>query len=420
MSVLLTKCGRVRISPPLHRGGYWRLDWKEHGKRRQGTGGRTVDTAKAKAFEIVKRLDADVQPEGETTLGEALEQFLLWGKVTGPLAGGRRRPWSDQYAHHMRVHLTGMLRPYMALRCDRLDRRILTALCDSSSTANVARSRRSDLQSFLAWGRKRRVFTPEQADALAQYEYSPKVAPPQKPARKSRTRVSGEGGRYVQPDEVPSHAQILRLGEEMQALHHWGRLAVELAAATGLRIGELLALDAAHVDVTARRIFVEHQVLAIRASDGGRLAPPKGHKTRTAVFPATSATGYLLQQSVELRLERVQEEHKAGKNPHRLLFPAQRGGHWWATSFTNDVFSVAAEAAGWERLTWQEKGKTRYQWRHTMHSLRHRFAHDAIEKWGLSPAELTAIGGWDSIAIVFERYYGQDRELLDRVTSKMA
>jgi len=57
---------------------------------------------------------------------------------------------------------------------------------------------------------------------------------------------------------------------------------------------------------------------------------------------------------------------------------------------------------------------------HTHHSLRHRFAHDAIELWKFTPAQLTYIGGWESIAVVFERHYGQSADLLDEVLRKTA
>ncbi len=48
----------------------------------------------------------------------------------------------------------------------------------------------------------------------------------------------------------------------------------------------------------------------------------------------------------------------------------------------------------------------------------YRFAHDGIELWHFTPAELTAVGGWESIAVVFERYYGRSADLLDKVYEK--
>ena len=60
----------------------------------------------------------------------------------------------------------------------------------------------------------------------------------------------------------------------------------------------------------------------------------------------------------------------------------------------------------------------RHQLRHTQHSLRHRFAKDHIDLYGLNPAELMKIGGWDSMQVVYERYYGLSEGILDAVRGK--
>lgn len=166
---------------------------------------------------------------------------------------------------------------------------------------------------------------------------------------------------------------------------------------------------------------IEHQALSVRNHEGERLALPKGNKVRMSVYPDISATGYPLACEMKKRLEEIEEEFKNGKNPYRLLFPAPEGGYWWPTSYSTDRFTPAAIEAGWERQTWkvEEGRKPRHQWVHTHHSLRHRFAHDAIEIWKLTPAQLTYVGGWESIAVVFERYYGWSGDILDEVLRKM-
>jgi integrase len=53
------------------------------------------------------------------------------------------------------------------------------------------------------------------------------------------------------------------------------------------------------------------------------------------------------------------------------------------------------------------------------HSLRHRFARWMIDRFGLDAGELMAVGGWENIATVENRYYKSSQEheesALDRV-----
>jgi integrase len=372
--------------------------------------GRTdaEDCDHAKAKGILAELDRGSQPLGKTKLEEVLDAYLRWGSEN----------WADNQRVLATRELKKMLAPCSSRKADTVDLRMLRTICNAASTANVARARRSHLRSFLKWGKGQDYFRPDQVDLLDEYTYVPDTAPVRKPLRRPKSRTNAEAATYVTPDEVPLHGALVTLGNALQERLPYGRLLVELAASSGLRIGELFALDVDHVLPARRQLFVEWQALAVRNRDGGRLGPPKNEKTRMAVFPEKSATGYPLADELATRLEEVEREHQAGNNPHRLILSAKRGGYWWSTSFTNDEFTPAALKAGWERLSWVEAGETRYQWRHTMHSLRHRFAHDAIEQWSFTPAELTAVGGWESIAVVFARYYGQSADLLEQVYRK--
>jgi integrase len=404
-----TPCGRVKIYEPTKPGGYWRLEFYEHNRRRQTTAGKTFEDAGQKVKEILARLDADTQPEGEKVLNEFLEAYFAWA----------HEEWtSEQYYVETKRSLENALKPYLRLRCRQLDGRRLTGICNAATTAGVAKQQRSRLRAMLTWGKKSRYFTLEQSRCLNDYLYVPNKEPIKKPSRKSQTRTAGEGAKFVTKDEVPLHGQVRRLAEELQKLLWYGELMVEFDGATGLRLGELCALSTDHLHLRERMVEVEWQVSDVPLPDGGRLCRPKGNKVRTAVFPVVSETGYPLMERLRDRVEEVETEYQAGRNPHRLLFPAKKGGYWWKTSFTNDFFTPAAEAAGWERLSWVENGKVRFQWKHTMHSLRHRMARDAIDIWKFTPAELTAVGGWESMGVVWEMYYGQSKDLLKSALKK--
>lgn len=400
---LETPCGRVKISPPSASWKYWRVEFFEHGKRRQSSGGLTLETAKVKAAEVVARLDRASEPLGRTRLDETLTRYLAWGESQ----------WSRNHFIVTNRELAKISKEYGRLRCEQLDVALLRQICNRAVSASSAKAQRSRLKAFLLWGHSQSYFTPEQKESLGSYTWVPVAAPLKRPKRKAE-----RGSIEVQPDEVPSHAQVIALGEALDSRLPYGRLMIELAAGSGLRISELLALKADHIVADSRRIHVREQVLGVRNEDGSRLAPPKMNKTRVAIFPEVAATGYKLAEALDARIREVHQEHARGENDLNLLFPAKRGGYWWSTGFTNDEFSPAAELAKWPALTWKEKGKTRRQWIFTMHSLRHRFATDCLELWKMNPAELTEVGGWESIMVVFTRYYGRSADLLEKVFEK--
>lgn len=419
--VLETSCGRVRLTEPSGTDGdvYWRVEWyDEDGARHQTTGGRTVKSAQAKAAKVLQRLDDAVKAEGRERLGTAVDAYVAFCE----------QEHSSNHAYRVDLDLKRKaLEPLRGTRCESFTKRHAQAVLDACSTKTVAKNLRGMLGAFLAWGHERGYFSAGQVQMLANYRYAPSTRPVAKPARRPAARVQGETERYVTDDEVPLHAAVAALGDALQEWLRYGKLQVELIAASGTRCGEHLALTDGVVRLAQRELGIDWQVLPRKdGRTGERLARPKGGKTRTTVFAEVTPTGFPLAEELERRVWEVEEEHAAGANPHRLLFPAPQGGHHWPGNYTNDYFTPAALAAGWEQLTWTERKSEagrlvvveRHQLRHTQHSLRHRFAKDHIDLYGLNPAELMYIGGWESMQVVYERYYGLSRGILDAVRAK--
>ena len=80
------------------------------------------------------------------------------------------------------------------------------------------------------------------------------------------------------------------------------------------------------------------------------------------------------------------------------------------------------KAAGWAHTMVHETRTVRgggpkvvevTQMHHTWHTLRHRFARDMIDYFGMKPGALMAIGGWESFDVVDKRYYKTGVEHLD-------
>ncbi|SEC95992.1 hypothetical protein SAMN04489844_3344 [Nocardioides exalbidus] len=152
---------------------------------------------------------------------------------------------------------------------------------------------------------------------------------------------------------------------------------------------------------------------------GNRRDRPKGNKTRVVPVAKRSITGYPLRDALRERVAAARAEKAAGTNPEGLLFPAERGGLLWHTSFYGDHLLPAMIDAGLPVETWditehvwdEERGayvlRTRTE-RHavfTWHSLRHRFARVCVDIHNMTEGKLMAIGGWENINTVQTRYY---------------
>jgi integrase len=295
------------------------------------------------------------------------------------------------------------------------------------------------LRGFLRWGNAEGYFTAAQVEMLP--ERCAAVAPALKgtaaPKRRRKDRKVTEAEEYVRDEDAPSAKQVRRLGTELLAFFPlWGRLAPELAAASGPRWGELLQLTAYDVLLTGRKplLLIHFQIdpaASVRRGDDRRKLP-KGEKTRETGIPKVTFTGYPLLKELKKRRKQALREQAAGTNPEALLFPAARGGMLHHTGFMNDYFAKAAIAAGWPHEMWVEEcdrwsrktnsysrvTRQRTQFTLTWHSLRHRFARYAVDTLNLSPGELMAVGGWENETVVKNRYYNHGQEHTDSALDK--
>lgn len=189
---------------------------------------------------------------------------------------------------------------------------------------------------------------------------------------------------------------------------------------------QLTATDV-HLDGCGRyrspHIHINWQIASTRKAGtdglGDRRDLPKGRKIRVVPIPKRSITGYKLRKALRARVAAAQAEQLTGTNREALLFPALRGGMLWHSSFNSDHLLPAMIAAGLPVETYQV---TSDQWdaqrrvyvktikteRHAIfpwHSLRHRFARICVDIRGLQDGELMALGGWENIGTVRNRYY---------------
>src|SRR5712691_3214871 len=117
------------------------------------------------------------------------------------------------------------------------------------------------------------------------------------------------------------------------------RSMVVLAALTGLRVGELLALRWKAVNLTAGTIRISESVFH------GQVQLPKSERSIRTI-PIGPQTRVLLEQH--------RQRFAAKRSEEDLLFPNRLGGPHRESNLLERVLRPAARAAGLERVTWHQ------------------------------------------------------------------
>jgi integrase len=149
--------------------------------------------------------------------------------------------------------------------------------------------------------------------------------------------VAGESDLWVDPAEIPSNDDIGKLGQALSGGPYGERdvLMAYLAAYSGMRWGEIVALTIAQISQGARVITVDRKVVEVRGRQ--YLEAPKNRKSRRTIYPRRAPGGYPLAERFAARIEEARAEQEAGRNPLGLVFPSRGGGYWWSSNFNRRV-----------------------------------------------------------------------------------
>jgi integrase len=204
---------------------------------------------------------------------------------------------------------------------------------------------------------------------------------------------------------------VHRLGEVLRSQRDGlYELMVNLAAYSGLRWGELVALTADQVGTAGRSILVDRKVAEI----SGHLfvEAPKNRKWRRTIYPEVTPCGYSLAEKLAARTVQARQEQEAGTNPLALVFPAVSGGCMRASNFARRILAPAYRAAGWRPVASSSK------W--TWHSLRHVFCTVALFTWKLAVTDVAQFAGHSSHRVTWEMYIGATAGTLERARAATA
>jgi integrase len=400
-----TPLGLVAIYAPTGAVPYYRIVW---GNPQEGTtAGRTFERAWAKALAREQLILAGATPRTEQATNVGIDYWL------SPERPKPRGPWGESHTKTMTYYAARYFRttfggvPLLELRRSHIQQAVNLAPTENEGR-NVRRAARSLLGAL------------RQGDYLLETQMIDLTTVWWHGERKAKVTEQGEDkANYVPRDKRPTHIQVNALRDastnrRRRGSKSWRPLAIELAAYSGVRRGELAVLD----DTTVFRDGRVRVQWRLETIGGPHLALPKGNKRRWTTYPKVTPTGFPLAEAIGQRLDEVAKEKKSGANPKGLLFPSERGTWLLGSNFHRDVFEPAALDAGWpyveETKPWGV-GKTRHQrtWALTWHSLRHTFVTWQLEDLKQPPSRVAALAGHESPEFTISRYVSGSNDDID-------
>jgi integrase len=384
-------CG-VTVYPARSEGGRWRAVWHEDGQRRQCEA-VTEDRLAAKLEKVTERLQADA-PNMRRPGADLIAHYLDPDRL--PV----QARWSRKHAHTQRRLCERFAAPVIdAVTCQDIKASHMQRIVNAAPTAGEGDRVRGMVSALVTAGIDAGYLVNSR---LAKVHWQAGDRPLPAPG----VSVAGESELWVDPAEIPSDADVVKLGQALGTGRHGERdeLMAQAAAYSGLRWGELTALTITQVNPAARVITVDRKVVEV----AGHLyvEAPKNRKHRKTVSPRRAPSGYPLAERLAARIEAARTEQEAGTNPLGLVFPSPTGKHWRSSNFNRNVLKRAYLAAGWR----DADGAGNWTW----HSLRHVFCTTALFTWRLDPTDVSRMAGHANYRITLDMYVGSTAGVLDR------
>jgi hypothetical protein len=244
----------ITVYPARGEGVRWRAVWYEGGRRRQCEA-VAEDKLAAKLAKVTERLAADA-PNLERPGADLIAWYLC------PDRHPADRPWSRRHADTQRRLCERFIAPVIAAICCQ-DIRVadMQQIVNCAPTAGEGTRLHRCLSAMVAAG------------IAAGYLTSPRLKEVHwqaagRPAPGPQVGIAGEAAQFVDPAQIPAHADVARLGRALATgrrgdLHE---LMAATAAYTGLRHGMLTWMG-----IKRRRAAQAEQA---REAAAGSFAPP--------------------------------------------------------------------------------------------------------------------------------------------------
>jgi integrase len=370
----------------------WRAVWYEAGHRRQCEASGE-DRMAAKLRRVTERLASGASRLEQP--GSALIDFYL-SQERFP----EDRKWSRKHLATQQRLCSLFARPVISkLACQDIAVEHMQAVVNAAPTAKEGKRVRRMVSALVTAGRAGGFLVSPLLKEVHWQAGDRPAGPPPRPV------PAGETALFVDAGQVPADQDVAALGEALRP-QRGGlyELMVNLAAYSGLRWGEEVALTADQVGTADRSVLVDRKVVEI----AGHLftEPPKNRKWRRTIYPETTPSGYPLAAKVAERAAQARAEQQAGTNPLALMFPAPGGGSLRSSNFARRMLAAAYQKAGWRPAA----GTSRWTW----HSLRHVFCTVALFTWKLAITDVAQLAGHSNHRVTWEMYIGTTAGTLER------
>lgn len=353
---------------------------------------RTEEQARAKAREVEQfvALQASLRDADRTarTVGRLADRYIDEHLSTLSMRFREKQTWL----------LKRWVRPA-------LGDRIVTAWTPAESAALIAAVRKSGaadstvqdvgavMRGLVTHARRLRWLTSQSEDPMWMVRYSKTAA------------VQGNTALYVPRSSLPTDVECAGMFAALDNLGQprWA-LGMRLAHRSGVRWGELIALQPHDIDLDRRVVHVRRAVEQPGAGPA-TLKTPKNGRVRTTLFP----------RSLVEPLTALVETTLSERGGDALLFPNRSGGIARRATFQT-LWVRAADTAGWPMTTpltrsagygqknkgWRWTGAAKW----TPHDLRHVAACWMLFDLKLDPAIVADKLGHADPAFTIKRYVG--------------
>jgi integrase len=396
----------IQISPPsendIARGKpYHRITFYDSDDiRRHASGGLTFQTA-IDALPVIRERMKKILPRNLKPVSNLIETFL-------EESGLSHRKWSPSTKAGYEQLLKKYALPHIgSIACGALTAKQIKTVVQSGPTVGQQRRLRVAMSGLLKYGWAEEWVKLEPLHLLKTATI--RVDEADRKAKIAAPSLTTEL-RPITEADVPTHEEVANFASELGQLRGapwWYELFAMVPAYTGLRLGEVLGLEAGDFDLEKRYLLVSRQVAEVKGKPVE--TGPKRASSRITLIPeltppsAKYPKGYPLLEMLSARLAEM-------SGPTSPLFPAPRGRFWRRSNFSRRVYIPAAKAAGW-RL--DDDGNVALKY----HGLRHRFCTWLLWDLGNSPQDVAEVAGHKDVSITLKIYSGNDGGALQRIAA---
>lgn len=397
--------GLIKIYSPTKisgKGSYFRIVYPTPFGPKDTTA-KSEQAAKVLAGQIARSLKREGGNRFELSGNEFIDAYL--NPITREVSG---RSWGLKHTYAQKSLINLYVRPIIGeLNCSEIDNALIKKIVKSAKTASIGEHLSSSLHGLINWGHLEN-WTSERPEELLKGLTN--TVNQIKGIKKSVE--SGENHLFINSNEIPTHGDVDKLAKAAALVSGiwWYELLFNLAAYSGMRVGEIFDLDITQIDTKLKTIRIENQCLEV---NGKKIrTAPKLNKVRTTVYPTRTPEGYPLAAQVK---RRIRELNKLKESPElldgtrrRLMFHNTKGSWISQSSFATKIRRPAQEIAGWQ----MENGKFRW----TFHSLRHVFCSYYLGDLNQSAKDVAIAAGHSDVFTTLSMYVGASRDAIEKLS----